>query len=860
MKVILSALFLLITLQTFGGGISGTVRNANNEPLGFTTIFVREINNGTTSNADGEFKIDLPAGVYTVSFQYMGYKTLTRQIEVGEGFTEVSVKLEPQVIVLQDVRIVAGKEDPAYTIMRKAIAKAKYHTQYIDKYSARVYIKGTGKLTDAPFFMKGTLKKEGVEIDQVFITESISEIEYERPHTVREKVISMRTTGEGIENGSPNAYINGSFYNPELANSVSPLSPKAFSYYRFEYLGTFDDQGYEVSRIRVKPRSRGDNVFDGTINIVEDLWSIHSLEVDVTKLGINFHIRQVFSPILENVWMPVTHNYGVTGKVFGFEFVGNYMASVSDYVVTLNPDLEMEFTVIDEKVEEELAEKLEDSGVDKSVKDIQEKLQDGQEVTRKQLRKVLREYEKIERQESDEPDVIINRSFSVDSLASKHDSTYWAGMRPVPLTKEEIKGYEKTDSLAIVQKEMEEGDTLRRKYHSGFKPQDLLLGNSYPAGKGRFILYTIYPNYNTVDGFNLRYRFAWYRNFDNDANSWLRIRPYIRYGFSREAWNGKLETEFGFGPRNKRNDFKLTAGRYVEQFNEAEPIHPLMNTFFSLVVGENYMKIYEKDFVDLEFRKRTEKIGVVLNGEVARRRFLENTTDYSFGETGDLTSNAPDNEVLEDTRFEEHDVAIISGRVDYYPWLKYRIYNGVKRSINGSSPKLSLLVRSGFGDTRFNQLEAGFSHNFKIGIQGFADVAVSAGFFPGSEEPSYLIDFKHFAGNRTPFITSDPVKSFRLLPYYQYSVNSEYFTGHLQYQFRKFLLTRIPIVRLSGIREGFFTNYLYNQVSDHYTELGYGINYIFRVIRIEAVTSFQNGKYQDFGVRIGIATNLDDIF
>lgn len=850
----------LTAFTSFAQGVTGTVFDENGEPMSFATIFVREINNGTASNAEGKFKIDLAPGVYTITFQYMGYKSLTRQVSVDEDYTEVQVRLEPQVIVLQDVKIIAGKEDPAYTIMRKAIAKAKYHTQYIDEYSARVYIKGTGQLKDAPFFMKGTLKKEGVEIDQVFVTESISEVEYERPNTVREKVISIRTTGEDIKNGSPNAYINGSFYDPELANSVSPLSPKAFSYYRFEYLGTFDDQGYEVSKIRVTPRSRGDNVFSGTLNIVEDLWSIHSLELDVTKLGINFHIRQVFSPILENVWMPVTHNYQVTGKVFGFEFEGNYLASVSDYDITLNPDLEMEFTVIDEKVEEELAEKLEESGVDKSLLEVQEKLQDGEEVTRKQLRKVLREYEKIERREQEDPDVVINRSFKVDSMAYKHDSAYWAATRPVPLSKDEVLGYKKTDSLAVVQKQMEEGDTLRRKYHDGFRPWDLLIGNSYPAGKGRLVIDMIYPNYNTVDGFNLRYRMAWYRNFDNDNKTWLRIRPYLRYGFSREAFNYKVETEMGLGPRGRRTDLKLTAGNYIAQFNEEEPIHPLMNTFFSLVTGDNYMKIYEKDFVDLQLRKRRDKFGMTLNASYARRRFLENTTDYSFGESDDLTSNAPDNEILEDTRFEEHDAMILSARFYFKPWLKYRVYNGVKQPIDDSSPVISLLARQGGGDTRFTHLEAGFSHNFKIGIQGFVDVAATAGFFPGSDAPEYLIDFKHFPGNQTPFITSDPVQSFRLLPYYRYSVNSEYVTGHLQYQFRKFLLTRIPIVRLSGIREGFFTNYLYNEAASHYTELGYGINYIFRVFRIEAVTSFRDGKYQDFGVRIGIATNLDDIF
>lgn len=860
MKHLFPLLFILLAFQSFAGGVRGTVTDENNDPLAFTTIFVREINNGTTSNGEGLFKMDLPPGLYTFSFQYMGYKTVTRQIEVNDEYVEVAIKLSPQVIVLQDVRITAGKEDPAYTIMRKSIAKAKYHTQFLDGYTARVYIKGTGQLKNAPFFMRKTLKNEGVELDQVFVTESISEIEYERPNTFKEKVISIRTSGEDMKDGSPNGYINGSFYNPELANSVSPLSPKAFSYYRFVYEGTFDDRGIEVSKIRVIPRSKGDNVFDGHINIIEDLWSIHSLELDVMKLGVKFHIRQIYAPVEENVWLPVTHNYGVTGKILGFEFEGNYLASVSDYQVVINPELDMEFTVIDEKVSEEQAEAIEEIGLSESMKEVQEQLQDGKEVTRKQLRKVLNEYDKIERKEMDEPEVISNYSFKVDSLAYKHDSVYWTEMRPVPLSRDEIKGYQKTDSLSMVEKMREEGDTLRSKYHKGFKPWDLVIGNSFPAGKGRFIIDMIYPNYNTVDGFNLRYRMSYNRNFKGENNNWLRIRPSVRYAFAREAWNGKIETEYGFGPRRTRSDLKLTAGRYIEQFNDEEPIHPLMNTFFSLVLGDNYMKIYEKDFVNLEFRKRSEKITFVADGEFARRRFLENSTDYSFGETKDLTTNAPDNEILEDTRFEEHDAVILSASIRYLPWLKYRIYNGRKSPISGSSPSLNLKYRRGLGDVDFHHVEAGFKHHFKIGIQGFADVAINAGYFPGSSSSEYLMDFKHFPGNQTPFITSDPVESFRLLPYYQYSVNSEYFTGFFQYQFRKFLLTRIPLVRIAGIREGFFANYLYNDVSDHYTELGYGINYILKVFRIEAVTTFQDGKYQDFGVRIGIATNLDGIF
>jgi hypothetical protein len=55
-------------------------------------------------------------------------------------------------------------------------------------------------------------------------------------------------------------------------------------------------------------------------------------------------------------------------------------------------------------------------------------------------------------------------------------------------------------------------------------------------------------------------------------------------------------------------------------------------------------------------------------------------------------------------------------------------------------------------------------------------------------------------------------------------------------------------------------NHLEAPTANHYTEFGYSIDYILRIFRLEFVSSFQNGSYRDFGVRIGIASNLDDIF
>jgi hypothetical protein len=163
--------------------------------------------------------------------------------------------------------------------------------------------------------------------------------------------------------------------------------------------------------------------------------------------------------------------------------------------------------------------------------------------------------------------------------------------------------------------------------------------------------------------------------------------------------------------------------------------------------------------------------------------------------------------------------------------------------------------------TDFDQIELSFKHAFKIGIRGTIDLALRGGWFPNSDK-MYFMDYKHFQGNQTPLITSDPVGSFRLLDYYRFSTSDKYFAGNFHYRFRKLLFSNIPLVRLAGIRENIFVNYLAAPTSKNYTEVGYSIDGILRIFRLEAAAAFQDGKYLSYGFRIGIASyigaNLSD--
>ena len=214
---------------------------------------------------------------------------------------------------------------------------------------------------------------------------------------------------------------------------------------------------------------------------------------------------------------------------------------------------------------------------------------------------------------------------------------------------------------------------------------------------------------------------------------------------------------------------------------------------------------------------------------------------------------------LDDTSFPFHQSLELFASLNYRPWQKYRIRNGRKRPITSSSPEFGLIYRKGIasaiGDTDFDYLEVGFNHNFKIGARGRLGFDLSAGKFLNNRS-LYFMDFRHFMGNETPLLLNNPVGGYRLLSYYNYSTQEQFFSGITYYQFRKFLITQLPILRLTGVKEMAFLSYLATPTAENYFEVGYGIDNLFRILRLEAAASFQDYKYNGWGIKIGIATSI----
>jgi hypothetical protein len=248
-----SLIFLFLFLSTHISQaqiLKGKITNQSGNPIQYATVYIQELKQGTTSNTKGDYEIKIPAGKYLVTYQSLGFSPVFLNITISDQTIIQNVILPLQYYEIPEVRITASGEDPAYIIMRKVIGMAPYYLNNVNYYKADVYLKGNLIINKIPKLLQKSMKIEAKnrsgtsekstklkEGDSYFM-ESYNEIEFTAPEKYSQKVISFNSTFPKEGNGtSPMDLIQASFYQPVLANmAISPLSPSAFSHYKYKYL------------------------------------------------------------------------------------------------------------------------------------------------------------------------------------------------------------------------------------------------------------------------------------------------------------------------------------------------------------------------------------------------------------------------------------------------------------------------------------------------------------------------------------------------------------------------------------------------------------------------------------------------
>jgi hypothetical protein len=860
-------------VMSFAQGIKGIVTDEKKEPIPFATIYIENLKTGTSSNALGKYELNLKPGSYTILFRSLGYKQVRKEVLVGNAVLVEDIMMNTESYQIKEVTITQKTEDPAYAIMRRVIAWAPYHLNQLKHYQSEVYLKGTMIIDHIPKLLSRSIKfseKDGKEIKLktgfAYLDESMNDITFDAPDKYKQKVKSLRSTFPENNNQpvTPIEFIKTSFYQAEILEQISPISPRSFSHYRFSYEGCSKEGDYLVDKIKVIPRRESQKLFSGYIYIVEQFWCLHSVDLKNEQFWGSIDIKQIYSPVISDAWLPISHSIRFDVSMLGVKGRYSYISTVKFTDLQINERLKGPVVAMK-------PEKTDDA---KAGKSEAEKLLAKKDFTKKDLRKVIKaarqEEKKAKRDTVKSMEIKERRSdvkIEVDSLASKKDTSYWNTMRPVPLTIEEVKSFHVKDSVIISTQPKPKNDTT--KHSSKWKiPQQIKNGlfgaTKYVKPLKTSISYSglITPKFlafNTVDGWVYGQSLKFDTRFDSIHS--FSITPVGRYAFNRKALMGSISGEYLYAPL-RNGKFTFDTGINSSDFNQSTGLNGTINGLMSLFFRYNYMKLFEKRHFSLENEfDLANGLRLSTSATYMQTQLLQNTSDFSFfyRNKRDYTSNVPANDVFMLPQPDQKNSFSFSAGLTYTPEYFYKIENHRKRMVRSRFPTFTISYKKGLSgvlgsNASYHLFSGGINQRIETGNGSTLHYRLESGVFFNVNDISFS-EFKHF--NTQPLLVQFTgfENSFQLLDFYTYSTSRNYIEGHVQYQTDLLLLKRLPWISNTIWNENLYLNYLHTPALKNYVELGYGLGQIYLMGNLSVFGSFENGRYRSVGMRIGFRFN-----
>jgi len=849
MHKFLIILFCLLSINTFSQSVSGSIKDKKGDVLPFATVWVSDLNKGTLANEDGQYAIQVPIGNHELVFRFLGHSPNSKKVTIEKSTDkiEVNVVLEEQSVSLAEVNVGGLKEDPAIGIMRRMISMAPFHMKEVDQYSAKAYVKGVGKITSISKMMNALVgkkieKEAGIKVGSTYVLEGINQVNYQKPNKITEKVLSNRNNLPSVLRNAdaPNLRVTQTnFYSPKIwGYLISPVSPNAFQFYKFAYIGSFIVNGQTISKIQITPKSTYQDLFEGVISVVEDTWSIYSFSLNFKNSSGQFRMQQQNS-LFQGVWMPINYDVNINFDAMGFGATFRYITQIKEYIIKVNPVLVVKPNIIEERLNKSLAKEIDRE----KVKDPKTAL--SSEVTRNKLKKILRKVDKAEKMEflekSEEKEIFTSDYvFEVDSMASKHDESFWVAERQVPLTEAEVIGYKQADSLQFLDKAKLAKDSLRNL--PVFRWTDLIGSRTYIYEKRnlgpRLRLSSFAGGFNPVDGYTIQRNVEFRQTFS--LSNYYSINANIRYAFSRIAINGDLGYLRNFDENRQR--FSLGVGSNVYQINATNPVSESYNKFYALLLNENYLKLYQKNFVNVGYEYQlSSKIRFSGFFEFRYRKGLSNHVDQGFFSNSTFfTSNVPMNNELGNTSFQDNNQFYARFNMRWQPLSSWRRFNQVRRLSNNEGPTINFQLENGFINQTFSKISLSASQTISLNRLGQLSYFINYAQF--LSKPTSFLDYQHFKGNEMDVVSSDR-RMFYTLPNYIFSTNSSHIRAHIHWEPRKLIISQINLLNLYGIREHVGYNYLkiYAPIfKQDFHEISYGVSGIAKIVSLDLVYPIGN--------------------
>ncbi len=740
--------------------IVGKITDKDGIPLPYATIYMEGTTSGTVSNAEGEYLLEIPTqGQYQLTFQYVGYKKHIENI-VYEGKKKVvNVILVQDDNLLSELVITADAEDPAYAIIRKAIEKRPFYKNQYKSSQADLYIKGVIKLLDAPEALMGNeLGNLGGILDTlrqgiIYLSESKSKYYFQAPDMTKEIMISSIKSGDNSL-FTANQYNWASFdlYDEYIEigrNLVSPIGKNALSHYIYKLESTFfDNNGYNVNKIKIQPKSGTSPALHGYIYITENLWNIYSTDIKIygSPLRGTFIdtvlVKQIYVPVEKpDQWQLFNYNYSFKAGILGFKIGGDFTYVFSNWV-----------------------------------------------------------------NNSDVTKVFNNReSFRVEADALKKDIAFWAKTRPIPLTTEEQKDYIKKDSLRAIWTSKPFLDSLDR-VNNKLKWSSIFLGYSYQNShkKTSFLLPTPISSlrFNAVEGFKIYIAPQWSKE-DSTYRKWTISAP-LAYGFADDQFKASMRCEYKFD-NYSLGKLYLDGGRQYENFDPEGSLIERNNSWLSLWNKVNYIRLYDNIYGYAGYSQEILN-GIYINFQTGytQRSPLNINTQFSLRRKDLLYDENIPNTSLDARVYENSTFWRTTLSLKWIPGQIYGSYPHVKIRQGSQYPTFQLTYRQGINlkseNDTWHTLSLKISDSYvSAKLWGYSQYNVDIGTFLGMR-PEYFADYYHPSGNQILIPINPNLASFNLLPYFEYSTNQYYVQGNFRHHFNGKIADKIPYINRTKIK------------------------------------------------------------
>ena len=811
--------------------IKGRVTDATSgDPIPFANIAIKASLSGATTNFDGFYQLTYTPPADSLLVTYVGYETRSKAIAQNQAEQTIDIQLAPGSLQLREVKIFAG-ENPAYAILRKIVTHRKdnnpenlkayeyesYNKIQIDidnlseKFRKRKAVQKMTHIVDKYDEVKG---EDGKTIIPIFISESVSNVYYRNDPKKKKEVISKtKVSGVGLTDGSLTSQVVGSsfqqynFYNNWLnileKDFVSPIADSWKLYYEYYLSDSIaNGKGYDY-QIDFEPRQEQDLAFTGSFWVDGETFALTQIDASVGKrANLNF---------IDKIKIQQSYEF--------FEEQDKWVTSKTRVLIDVD------------------------------------------EPTKHTAGMLLKFYSANSKYKINAPleSKFYDTAIELKEDYMEHDSTFWQKSRPESLTPSEILSFQLVDSLRVLPVVKTYTEILNV-FVNGYKKID-----KWNIDIGPYLF--LYAN-NAVEGNRLRLGFKTDPGF---SRKWI---------FNGYGAYGTRDKEFKYGAGMdyilSRKPWTMAGISYSKDLERlgvsSETIGP--NTLFGAFSRFGaFRRPYWQEDVSAYFKREIVK-GLTGSVQLKHRDFIP-LFPFAYRTTPVEGIDSPLKRSFDITELNFE--ARLARKETFLQNDNERISMG-----NGNSPAFTLRYTAGLknfigGDFKYQKISFNIKHSFRAGFLGRTYYNLTLGYIP-STIPYPLLYTP--LGNESLFYVDN---AFNLMKYFEF-ISDKYVQLRMEHNFEGLLFNRIPAIRKLKWRMLATGKVFYGSVSRSnlaltpsvddsgnplqtfnelnkvpYIELGYGIDNIFKVGRVDFIhrlTYLNNPNVTPFAVKISFWFSL----